>query len=136
MYVYTVQPQPPQLEWWKPLLVIGGLFALDAVLDELDSPVERTCSVCGISGHNRLTCPHDGQRVNFSRAIPRSSHCECCGQPSKTHRHHTRGRADDSDFLDVCTGCHLTCCHDGDFNTIGIKPRVCRVRNRRSSWMI
>src|SRR5215831_4250082 len=88
------------------------------------------------AGHNQTTCSYNGERVTFSGAIPRSPLCECCGKHAKTHRHHTRGRADDSDFLDICTDCHLTCCHDGDFYTIGIKPRVCRIKNRKSFWVM
>jgi hypothetical protein len=28
----------------------------------------------------------------------------------------------------------LFCCHDGDFQNLGIKPRDCRVLNRTSFW--
>jgi hypothetical protein len=135
MFVYQQPQLPQQPEWLKPLLWIGAGLLLAAIVEDSESGRSGpTCSVCGVPGHNRVTCPHYGQRVAFSRSIPHSSYCECCGQSSNTHRHHTRGRADDSDFLDVCTGCHLTCCHDGDFNNIGIKPRTCRFSGRQSCW--
>lgn len=132
--IYDSPQNPFQPEWWKhPLVWIGAGLALALVFDS-DTATEQTCSVCRRAGHNRLTCAYAGERINFSSAIAKSRHCECCGRPGKTHRHHTRGRADDSDFLDVCGDCHLNCCHDGDFCTVGIKPRVCRMTNGRSSW--
>jgi hypothetical protein len=132
--MYDSSQQSFQPEWWKhPLVWIGAGLALALVFDT-DTATEQTCSVCGRSGHNRLTCAHAGKRINFSNSIPKSRHCECCGRRRNTRRHHTRGRADDSDFLDVCGDCHLKCCHDGDFYTVGIKPRVCRLINGRSFW--
>ena len=93
------------------------------------------CCVCGASGHNAATCPYEGKRARFSPAIRKSRRCEWCGQYGyDIHRHHTRGRADDSDYLDVCHDCHLGCCHGGDFYNIGIKPRVCRVTGNASYW--
>lgn len=92
------------------------------------------CGVCGAPGHNVVTCPHDAPRVRFS-AAGKSKRCECCGQYGyDIQRHHTRGRSDDSDYLDVCYDCHLDCCHGGDFQNIGRKPRVCRMVNRTSYW--
>lgn len=93
------------------------------------------CGVCGTRGHNILTCPYDGPRKNFSKSIPKSKRCECCGSYRyDTERHHSRGRADNSDFLDVCNGCHLNCCHDGDTQVLARKPRVCRYTGRESYW--
>jgi hypothetical protein len=91
--------------------------------------------VCGRAGHDRRTCPHDGERLKFPRAVPKSKSCRCCGSSRyDIERHHTRGRANLSDFLDVCNGCHLDCCHGGDFQNIGIKPHNCRITGRRSVW--
>ena len=117
--------------WWRPSLqiapvqsvsvgefVVGdavfvlGLWGIAELLGANTSP--RTCAVCGRQGHARRTCPHEGARVNFSRAIPKSNRCECCGSPRYgTQRHHTRGRSNPSDFLDVCLDCHIDCRHDG-----------------------
>lgn len=132
--IYESPQNAFQPEWWKhPLIWIGACLALASIFDT-DTATEQTCSVCRRAGHNRLTCPYAGKRINFSTSIAKSRHCECCGRGGKTDRHHTRGRADDSDFLDVCADCHLNCCHDGDFYTVGIKPRVCRMTNDRSFW--
>jgi hypothetical protein len=139
MYDFSEFPnQPHEPELWKHPIFWVGLCALGLwILSESESETSnQACSVCGVPGHNSASCPHNGVRVNFSRSIPKSRRCECCGRRTKAHRHHTRGRSDDSDFLDVCTDCHLTCCHDGDFNNIGVKPRVCRVMNRKSSWIL
>ena len=93
------------------------------------------CSVCDRSDHNAATCPHDGERRQLPPECRRSRRCECCGQCGyKIHRHHTRGRGDDSDYLDVCVDCHLTCCHDGDYYNLAIKPRVCRISGSSSYW--
>ena len=68
------------------------------------------CGVYGKYGHNGVTCPQDGERVSLHHGGPRSRRCECCGQYGyATQRHHTRGRGDDSDYLDLCTDCHLQC---------------------------
>jgi hypothetical protein len=138
MYLYrSVDLEPPanSRPWWThPLVLIGAGFAILAALPD-SAPAEPTCGVCGRPGHNRTSCPHNGPRVHFSRAIPKRRRCDCCGQAKyKKYRHHPRGRSDDSDFLDVCYDCHLYCCHDGDFHNIGIKPRDCRVLNRPSFW--
>lgn len=93
------------------------------------------CSVCESQNHNIRTCPYEGQRIPVGLGIPKSKRCECCGQYGyDIHRHHTRGRADDSDYLDVCRDCHLHCCHDGNTRILPRKPRVCRILNRASWW--
>jgi ribosomal protein L31 len=93
------------------------------------------CGVCNSQTHNVRTCPYEGKRRPVGRGIPKSNRCECCGQYGYViHRHHTRGRADDSDYLDVCNGCHLHCCHDGNTRVLARKPRVCRFMNRDSFW--
>jgi hypothetical protein len=43
---------------------IGACLALASILDT-DTAAEQTCSVCGRSGHNGLTCPYDGTRTTF-----------------------------------------------------------------------
>lgn len=120
------------------LLKIGLLaVAIYALIDLFDSSKEprRVCSVCERSGHDRRTCPYDGERLNFSRAIPKSSNCQCCGVARyEIQRHHTRGRSSLSDFLDVCGDCHIVCCHDGHFQNLGKKPQTCRLSCRRSVW--
>jgi hypothetical protein len=94
-----------------------------------------SCGVCGRSGHNSVTCPHDGGRLSLTFAGPRSRRCECCGQYGyDIQRHHTRGRGDDSDYLDLCNDCHLQCGHDGHLSNIAMKPRFCRVTDRESWW--
>lgn len=134
---YSINREPPaKNNPWGTLFLIGAGVAFLAALSDSE-PAPRTCGVCGRSGHNRSSCSFDGPRVNFSRTIPRRRRCDCCGQTRyKTQRHHARGRSDDSDFLDVCGDCHLFCCHDGDFQNLGIKPRDCRVLNRTSFWRI
>lgn len=134
--------QGPEQPWsaGKALLVGAGLvglgYLLSCVLSELtSSEPQRTCSVCGRRGHDRRTCPYDGPREQFSSAIPKIRRCHCCGQYGySTKRHHTRGRANASDHLDVCDACHLTCGHGGDFRNLPIKPRFCRILDRPSFW--
>lgn len=115
------------------LAVLGVLGLMCSAGSEGDRS-ERRCSGCGSTGHDRRTCNHTGQRRHFSRSIPRSKRCECCGQYYDTHRHHPRGRADDSDWLDVCNGCHLNCCHKGDFNNFATKPRLCLYTGKSAYW--
>ena len=121
--------------WANPLLVSLYLFGALVVLsrlDESDAP-ERRCSVCGRCGHNRTRCPYDGPRASLSHMGAKSARCECCDQKGYAmQRHHTRGRADNSDYLDVCYECHLFCCHRGSFQEHASKPLVCRVLNRTS----
>ena len=94
-----------------------------------------SCGVCGTPGHNAVTCYHNGPRVSFSKEHRKSKRCECCGLYGyQIQRHHTRGRGNDSDYLDVCLDCHQHCCHEGNFQNIGIKPRVCRVVGGISYW--
>lgn len=118
-------------------LVIAGLgYAIYSALSQTDRP-QRRCSVCGSTHHNRARCPHDGERVPFSPSIPKSARCECCSRYGrKIHRHHTRGRADTSDSLDVCTRCHLDCCHRGHTQNIGIKPLTCLFTGRPAHWRV
>ena len=93
------------------------------------------CGVCGAIGHNARSCAHDAPRLRL-RSGKKSRRCECCGQYGyDVQRHHTRGRGDDSDYLDVCCDCHLTCCHSGNFKNIGKKPRVCRIMDRAAYWL-
>jgi hypothetical protein len=96
---------------------------------------QKRCGVCNRVGHDRRTCPFDGVRLNFSRSIPQSARCECCGSSRyRTERHHTRGRSCLDDFLDVCLDCHIDCCHDGHFQNLPKKPHACRVTGTRSYW--
>ena len=132
-------PQPPRSPSVGEFLVGAGIAVLAiwgaAELFDAGASTQRSCGVCGGEGHNRRTCPHDGERVGFSRAIPKSSQCECCGSSCYgTERHHTRGRSDPSDFLDVCLDCHIGCCHDGHFQNVGRKPRACRQTGNISAW--
>lgn len=93
------------------------------------------CGVCGVNGHNVTTCPHSGQRTVFPATVTKSRRCECCGQYGyDIQRHHTRGRADNTDFLNVCEDCHLECCHDGEFSVLPVKPRYCRITEKPSFW--
>jgi hypothetical protein len=93
------------------------------------------CGTCGAWAHNAATCPHEGVRAPFSSVTSKSRRCECCAQYGyEIQRHHTRGRGDDSDYLDVCRDCHLECCHGGDFNNLPIKPRFCRITDNTSYW--
>ena len=116
-------------------VVVGlTLWGLAELLSP-DGALPRTCGACGRGGHDRRTCPYEGKRVSFDRSIPKGHQCECCGSSRyETQRHHTRGRANPSDFLDVCFDCHLTCCHGGHFQNLGVKPRVCRETGNRSVW--
>lgn len=94
-----------------------------------------SCGICGASGHNAATCSHNAHRAHFSSLDPKRKRCECCAQYGyKIYRHHTRGRGDNSDYLDVCSDCHLDCCHRGDFDNLPIKPRVCRITGNKSYW--
>jgi hypothetical protein len=143
---HAVQAQaPPQIAALQapPIspagLFIGALAVLGAVglicwAGSESDQSERRCSGCGNTGHDRRTCSHTGERRHFSRSIQRSKRCECCGHYYDTHRHHPRGRADDSDWLDVCNGCHLGCCHKGDFNNFATKPRFCLYTGRAAYW--
>jgi hypothetical protein len=93
------------------------------------------CGVCNSQTHNARTCPYNGKRKRVAVHIPKSKRCECCGQYGYIiERHHTRGRSDDSDALDVCRRCHLHCCHGGNWQHLPIKPRVCRFMDRDSFW--
>lgn len=127
---------PQQPPWWThPVVIAGGFLALLALADSFSDPPVRACGICGSPGHNRTTCPHGGQRKHFSRVTPKSSYCECCGHSCpRLHRHHTRGRQDVSDYLDVCYDCHLDCCHEGSYTNLAKKPQVCRVIDRQSFW--
>jgi len=112
---------------------IAAVYVL-AVLLEPSAPV-RACGVCGQSGHDRRRCPYEAERVNFAHSIPRSGRCQCCGSSRYgTQRHHPRGRANVSDFLDVCLDCHVECCHGGHFQNLGYKPRNCRIAGNTSHW--
>jgi hypothetical protein len=130
------QPQPPTFgEFAIGVAAIG--LSLWGVCELLNTNIgePRACGICGRMGHNRRTCPHAGQRLSFSRSIPKSQRCECCGSSRyRTQRHHTNGRSSLAAFLDVCFDCHLTCCHEGHFHNLGGKPRTCRLTGRRSHW--
>lgn len=138
-----VQPVPPQPQQpgvslgeilFGSVVIVAGIWGAARLLSP-DTAPQRTCSVCGSARHDRRTCPYDGERVSFSRSIPKSSRCECCGSSRYgIDRHHTRGRANPSDFLDVCLDCHIECCHGGDFHHLGGKPRTCRVTGNPSSY--
>lgn len=93
------------------------------------------CGVCGALKHNAVTCPYNAKRIGFSSTNQKSKRCECCGQAGYSiERHHTKGRGNNSDYLDVCKDCHLECGHQGHFQNLPIKPRVCRILNRESYW--
>jgi hypothetical protein len=132
----VIPEQPPQPPWWVTALAVtavGGLIY--AVVSDLTSKPERVCGSCGRPGHDRRICAYDMPRVSFSRAIPKSRRCECCGlYGHRVQRHHPRGRANTRDFLDVCDACHVNCGHEGHFRNLAIKPRICRVMNRPSFW--
>jgi hypothetical protein len=137
--IFQIPPPPPQGISFSEFLVGAGIAAFAvwcaAELFGTDASAQRRCGVCGGAGHDRRTCPYDGQRIGFSRAIPKNSHCECCGSSRYgTERHHTRGRSNPSDFLDVCLDCHLDCCHDGHFHNLGKKPRTCGQTGNSSAW--
>ena len=133
--VQRTTPQQQPLTWGEIIvggLVIGGL-AYIAYKAFSDTPAHH-CSVCNSTNHDRRTCPYDGPRIAFSRSIPLSEICECCGEYPAAQRHHTRGRSDDSDKLDVCIGCHLHCCHNGHWQNFPTKPRTCMFSGEMSSW--
>jgi hypothetical protein len=95
------------------------------------------CRVCGKNEHNVLRCPLAGQRIRFSTSIRKSKRCECCGQYGYSiERHHTRGRSDPSDYLDVCHDCHLECGHGGNWKNAPMKPRKCWVLGGDSYWRV
>ena len=137
--VFRIPPAPPPNISFGELLVGAGIAALAIwgaaeLFGEATSP-QRACGICGRQRHDRRTCPYDGARASFSRAIPKNSRCECCGSSRYgTERHHTRGRSNLSDFLDVCLDCHLDCCHDGHFQNLGKKPQICCQTANISSW--
>ena len=115
-------------------LAVAAIFALIDLFGSNKQP-QRKCGVCERTGHDRRTCPHDGERLNFSRSILKSSRCQCCGSSRyEMQRHHTRGRASLSNFLDVCTDCHLECCHGGHFQGFARKPQTCCISGRPSVW--
>jgi len=133
-------PQPPSQtisfgEFLVGATIVGALIWGVGELFGADESSQRTCGICGREGHDRRTCPYDGERLGFSSTIPKSRRCECCGSSRYgTERHHTRGRSSVADFLDVCFDCHLTCCHGGHFQNLGTKPRKCHVTGNRSLW--
>lgn len=106
------QPQPYQPAPTLGEVIVGAAvvgLALWGVAELFNSNagVQRACGVCGRMGHDRRTCPYDGERVSFSRSIPKSRRCECCGSSRyDTQRHHTHGRSSLAAFLDVCFDCH------------------------------
>jgi len=133
----VISGQPPQQPWWATALaaLLAGGLVYAVISDWASGEPERICGTCGRPGHNRRTCPYGVPRVSFSRAIPRSRRCECCGLYGYTvQRHHPRGRGNARDYLDVCDACHINCGHEGHFRNLAIKPRVCRVMNRSSFW--
>lgn len=115
-------------------LFVGASLLIACLLDERVEE-KQVCGLCARPGHNRLTCPYGASRVTFPRTIPKSSRCECCGQYGyKIQRHHTRGRGNASDALDVCGDCHMNCCHGGNFQNLASKPRNCTILDRPSFW--
>jgi hypothetical protein len=116
------------------LAVLGVVGLICAAASQPENS-KRRCTGCGSTSHDRRTCNHTGKRRHFPRSIARSKRCECCGKYGyDTHRHHPRGRSDDSDWLDVCNGCHLQCCHKGNFNNFATKPRFCLFTGQDSYW--
>lgn len=114
-------------------LVLGGLgYAAYKAFEP--GRATRHCSVCDSTYHDRRSCPHDGPRISFSRSIPMAATCECCGEYPAAQRHHTRGRSDDTDKLDVCATCHLHCGHKGHWQNFPVKPRTCVVTDAPASW--
>jgi hypothetical protein len=126
----------PPVDWGKAIVRLGlasvAAYALYKVFDP--EPSTHHCSICGSANHNRRNCPHDAPRIPLSGAIPKSRICECCGRKRGTQRHHTRGRSDDSDFLDLCNECHMHCGHKGRFQNIPVKPRNCVLTSQMASW--
>lgn len=93
------------------------------------------CVVCGRAGHNIKTCVYEAKRVRVAPEIAKSKRCECCGSYRyPIQRHHTRGRGNASDFLDLCGDCHLHCGHEGNMQNLPIKPRFCRITGNNSRW--
>src|SRR5579863_3799644 len=130
-------PQQPPVTWGEIIiggLVLGGLAYIAYKAFSGADTSARHCSVCDSINHDRRTCPYDGPRIAFSRSIPMSAICECCGEYPAVQRHHTRGRSDDSDKLDVCVGCHLHCCHNGHWQNFPTKPRNCMFTGGKSIW--
>lgn len=135
--VFSLQP-PGEVSLGGIVVGVGlaalAIWGLSEVFGNDEAP-QRACGVCGRAGHNRRNCPYESERLNFSRSIPRSNRCECCGSSRyPTQRHHTRGRSSLADFLDVCFDCHIDCCHEGDFQNLGRKPQVCRHTGVLSYW--
>ncbi len=138
VFIRSVTPAPPAQGISLGELLVGAAVVAAVICGTAELvgvPAHRTCGECGRAGHDRRSCPHDGERISFSRAIPRSNRCDCCGSSRYgTQRHHTRGRSVISDFLDVCFDCHIECCHGGHFHNLGAKPRTCRIADNRSLW--
>lgn len=135
---FTAQPEPVSFGGVVAAVVTIG-FAVWGLAELIGATTAspRACGACGRPGHDRRTCPYDGERVGFPRGIPKSGRCECCGAGHhKTQRHHTRGRSSVADFLDVCPRCHLECCHQGHFQNLAVKPRMCRMTGSLSSWRV
>jgi hypothetical protein len=137
--VFQIPPSPPQCLSFGELLIGAGITGLAIwgaaeLCGEGGSP-QRTCGACRRKGHDRRICPYEGARAAFSRAIPKIRRCECCASSRYgTQRHHTRGRFNLSDFLDVCLDCHVDCCHDGHFQNLGKKPKMCCQTGNVSAW--
>lgn len=94
-----------------------------------------SCGVCGKFGHNVKTCVYNAKRSRVAPEIAKSKRCECCGNYGYIiERHHTKGRADNSDFLDLCKDCHLQCGHGGNFHNLPKKPRICTYTSETSYW--
>jgi hypothetical protein len=136
---FPTVPQDGSLTWSE--IIVGGLalgllvYAAYTTFSEPEKSA-RHCSVCDSTNHDRRNCPYDGPRIRFSRTIPMSASCECCGQYPAAQRHHTRGRSDDSDKLDVCHSCHLHCGHKGHWQNFPTKPRVCLFTDAPAFWRI
>ncbi len=126
----------PPVNWGETIVALGVASLVGYALYKVFEPEPEIhhCSVCGSANHDRRNCPHDGPRIPLSGAIPKSRFCECCGRKRGTQRHHTRGRSDDSDFLDLCNQCHLHCGHTGRFQNIPVKPRYCVLTSQTASW--
>lgn len=94
-----------------------------------------SCGVCGKIGHNVQTCKYNAKRTRVAPGKPKNKRCECCGNYGYAiERHHTKGRGDNSDYLDVCNGCHLDCAHGDNTRNLAIKPRYCRYTGEDSYW--